>query len=41
MGSARESIDTLIVPATVTDRPGAPALAVTHGAIHFDRVAFA
>jgi len=41
MGSARESIDTLIVPATVTDKPNAPALAVKHGAIHFDRVAFA
>jgi ABC-type multidrug transport system fused ATPase/permease subunit len=41
MGSARESIDTLIVPATVTDKPGAPALAVKQGTIHFDRVAFA
>jgi ABC-type multidrug transport system fused ATPase/permease subunit len=41
VGSARESIDTLIVPATVTDKPGAPALTVKQGAIHFDRVAFA
>jgi ABC-type multidrug transport system fused ATPase/permease subunit len=41
MGSARESIDTLIVPATVTDKPDAPALAVTEGAIHLDDVAFA
>ena len=41
MGSARESIDTLIVPATVTDKPGAPALKVERGAIHFERVAFA
>ena len=41
MGSARESIDTLIVPATVTDKPGAPALTVTQGNIHLDRIAFA
>jgi len=41
VGSARESIDTLIVPATVTDSLGAPALTVKQGAIHFDRVAFA
>jgi ATP-binding cassette, subfamily B, bacterial len=41
LGSARESIDTLIVPATVTDKPGAPDLSVKKGAIHFDRVAFA
>jgi ABC-type multidrug transport system fused ATPase/permease subunit len=41
MGSARESIDTLIVPATITDKPNAPALLVRQGAIHFDRVAFA
>src|SRR5262249_1614313 len=41
VGSARESIDTLIVPATVTDQPGAPALVVKEGAIRFDRVAFA
>ena len=41
VGSARESIDTLIVPATVIDKPGAPALVVKQGAIHFDRVAFA
>ncbi len=41
VGSARESIDTLIVPATVTDKPGAAALAVTRGVIHLERVAFA
>lgn len=41
LGSAIESIDTLIVPATVRDEPGAGKLAVTSGAIHFDRVAFA
>jgi len=41
VGSARESIDTLIVPATVTDVPGARALAVDRGSIHFERVAFA
>jgi ATP-binding cassette subfamily B protein len=38
LGSARESIQTLIVPATIVDRP--PQLRVTHGAIHFERVAF-
>ncbi|MEP7052589.1 MAG: ABC transporter ATP-binding protein [Pseudomonadota bacterium] len=41
VGSAREGIDTLIVPATVTDRPGAPPLAVPRGAIHLDRISFA
>ena len=41
LGSARESIETLIVPATIVDRPGAPELTVTRGAIHFERVAFA
>ena len=41
LGSARESIETLIVPATVQDRPGAAALSVTRGAIHFDRIDFA
>jgi ATP-binding cassette, subfamily B, bacterial len=41
VGSARESIDTLIVPATVLDKPNAPALAVPHGAIHLERIAFA
>jgi ABC-type multidrug transport system fused ATPase/permease subunit len=40
LGSARESIDTLIVPATVLDEPGAPALKVKKGAIHFECVAF-
>jgi ATP-binding cassette, subfamily B, bacterial len=41
MGSARESIDTLIVPSTVTDKPGAPDLAVKRGDIHFERMGFA
>jgi ATP-binding cassette, subfamily B, bacterial len=41
LGSAIESIATLIVPATVRDEPGAGALAVTSGAIHFERIAFA
>ncbi|HEY2591709.1 MAG TPA: ABC transporter ATP-binding protein, partial [Steroidobacteraceae bacterium] len=41
LGSARESIETLIVPSTVQDRPGAGALLVTQGAIHFDCIAFA
>lgn len=41
LGSAREGIDTLIVPATVTDKPGAPALAVPAGRIHLARVGFA
>jgi len=41
LGSARESIATLIVPATIVDRPGAPQLTVTRGTIRFERVAFA
>ncbi len=41
LGSARESIQTLIVPATIVDRPGAPELRVTRGTIRFERVAFA
>ncbi len=41
LGSARESIETLIVPATIQDRPGAGTLAVRRGAIHFERIAFA
>jgi len=41
LGSARESIATLIVPQTILDRPGAPDLAVPCGAIRFDGVAFA
>ena len=41
LGSARESIETLIVPATVRDQPGAATLAVAQGAIHFERIAFA
>jgi len=36
-----QSIDTLIVPATVTDKLGAIALAVTQACIHLDRIAFA
>jgi len=41
LGAAQESIATLIVPASIQDRPGAPALTVTAGAIDFERVAFA
>jgi ABC-type multidrug transport system fused ATPase/permease subunit len=41
MGSAREGIDTLIVPATVTDKPGAPALKVPQGNIRLERITFA
>src|SRR5579862_4520457 len=41
LGGAQESIETLIVPATVTDQPEAPALRVPRGAIHFNRIAFA
>jgi ATP-binding cassette subfamily B protein len=41
LGSARESLETLIVPATIQDRPGATSLAVTRASIHFDRIAFA
>jgi ATP-binding cassette subfamily B protein len=41
LGAARESIETLIVPATIQDRPSASTLAVRQGAIHFERVAFA
>jgi ATP-binding cassette, subfamily B, bacterial len=41
LGSARESIETLIVPATVSDPPGAATLVVSSGAIHFERIAFA
>jgi ABC-type multidrug transport system fused ATPase/permease subunit len=41
LGSARESIDTLIVPATIVDRPRAPELKVKRGSIDFERVAFA
>jgi ABC-type multidrug transport system fused ATPase/permease subunit len=40
LGAAQESIETLIVPATVQDRHGAPSLVVKAGAIHFERVAF-
>jgi ABC-type multidrug transport system fused ATPase/permease subunit len=41
LGSARESIGTLIVPATIVDKPGAQKLNVMRGSIHFERVAFA
>ena len=41
LGSARESIETLIVPATVRDEPGAKTLTVPNGAIHFERISFA
>jgi len=41
LGSAQESIETLIVPATITDQPDAPALAVSRGEIHYDHIAFA
>ena len=41
LGAARESIDTLIVPPIIQDRPEATTLVVKQGAIHFDRVAFA
>ncbi|MEI9939013.1 MAG: ABC transporter ATP-binding protein [Pseudomonadota bacterium] len=41
VGSARESIDTLIVPATVNDAPDALPLTVAQGSIHLDHVSFA
>jgi ATP-binding cassette, subfamily B, bacterial len=41
LGAAQESIATLIVPATIQDRPGAPALVVKEASIHFEHVAFA
>ena len=41
LGAAQESIATLIVPPTIQDRPGAPALLVRRAAIHFEGVAFA
>lgn len=41
LGAAQESIATLIVPATVQDRPNAPALVVKKASIHFEHVAFA
>ena len=41
LGAARDSLDTLIVPPTIEDRPSATTLAVTRGAIHFESVAFA
>lgn len=40
LGSAQESIETLIVPQTIVDQPGAPALVVSRGEIHYDRIAF-
>jgi len=41
LGAARESIDTLIVPPTIQDRPAAGTLVVKQGSIHFECVAFA
>jgi ATP-binding cassette, subfamily B, bacterial len=41
LGAGRESIETLIVPPAIQDKPSATALIVKHGAIHFERVAFA
>jgi ATP-binding cassette, subfamily B, bacterial len=41
LGAARESIDTLIVPPAIQDRPSATILAVKQGAIRFEHVAFA
>jgi ATP-binding cassette, subfamily B, bacterial len=41
LGAAQESIATLIVPATIRDRAGAPELVVKEASIHFERVAFA
>ena len=41
LGSAVESIETLIVPATIVDRPNAPTLRVPLGEIIFDHVHFA
>jgi ABC-type multidrug transport system fused ATPase/permease subunit len=41
LGAARESIETLIVPPTIQDRPSATTLIVKQGAIHFEGVAFA
>lgn len=41
LGAAQESIGTLIVPATIRDRPGASKLAVKRATIHFEHVAFA
>jgi ATP-binding cassette, subfamily B, bacterial len=40
LGAAQESIQTLIVPTTLPDQPGAPSLVVSRGAIHYDRIAF-
>jgi len=41
LGSAQESIETLIVPQTIVDQPNAPALKVSRGEIHYERIAFA
>jgi ABC-type multidrug transport system fused ATPase/permease subunit len=41
LGAARESIETLIVPPTIRDRPSPATLVVKQGAIHFQSVAFA
>jgi ABC-type multidrug transport system fused ATPase/permease subunit len=40
LGSAQESIETLIVPQTIVDQPEAPALNVSRGEIHYERIAF-
>jgi ATP-binding cassette, subfamily B, bacterial len=41
LGAARESIETLIVPPAIKDRPNAATLVVERGAIQFEHVAFA
>lgn len=40
LGAAQESIETLIVPTTLPDQPNAPALIVSRGEIHYNRIAF-
>jgi ATP-binding cassette, subfamily B, bacterial len=40
LGAAQDSIETLIVPTTLPDQPGAPPLRVLRGEIHYDRIAF-
>jgi ATP-binding cassette, subfamily B, bacterial len=40
LGAVRETIGTLIVPATIQDRPSAPPLKVSQGVIEFEQVAF-
>ncbi|HVY39272.1 MAG TPA: ABC transporter ATP-binding protein [Polyangia bacterium] len=41
VGSIRDSLDMLIVPREIRDRPGAAALAVTRGEVRFEGVGFA